>query len=147
MGSDDACCRDLFNCTQCGECCKGYGGTFVTESDILAISGYLGVSADDFVREYTLRSGSGLVLGQGKDDYCVFAENGRCGIHPVKPEMCREWPFIEGVLRDPGNWYIMAGSCPGIRTDVSESTIRECVEAVLGDSGGKDRMKTRGRRA
>ena len=132
---------DIFECCQCGECCKGYGGTFVTEDDILAISGYLGISAEDFVSEYGASSGSGLVLAQGEDEYCVFAERGRCTIHPVKPNMCRAWPFIDGVLRDPGNWYIMAGSCPGIRTDVSESTIRRCVETVLGDSGEKGRKK------
>jgi hypothetical protein len=132
---------NIFECHQCGECCKGYGGTFVTERDIQAISDYLGISADDFVSKYGAQSGSGLVLAQGEDGYCIFCEQGRCGIHPVKPKMCRDWPFIESVLRDPGNWYIMAGACPGIRTDVSESTIRGCVEAVLRDSSDKGRNK------
>lgn len=123
---------DIFECCQCGECCKGYGGTFVADSDILAIADFVGVSADDFIGEYCSPSGSGRVLTQGKDGYCIFAERGKCAIHPVKPKMCRDWPFIEGVLRDPGNWYIMAGFCPGMRTDVSESVIRECVKAVIG---------------
>jgi len=30
---------DIFKCRQCGECCKGYGGTFVTENEIEAIAG------------------------------------------------------------------------------------------------------------
>jgi uncharacterized protein len=132
---------DIFECRQCGECCRGYGGTVVTESDILAIADYIGTSADDFVGEYSSQSGSGRVLVQGEDGYCIFAEQGRCKIHPVKPGMCKAWPFIEGVLRDPGNWYIMAGACPGIRADVSESTIRRCVKAAMGASGGKGRKK------
>lgn len=129
---------DIFECRQCGECCKGYGGTFVTGSDILAIADYIGTSSDDFIGEYASLSASGLVLAQGEDGYCVFAEQGRCKIHPVKPGMCKAWPFIKGVLRDPGNWYIMAGSCPGIRADVSESTILRCVEAAMKASGEKE---------
>ena len=132
---------DIFECRQCGECCKGYGGTFVTKSDILAIADYIGTSADDFIGTYGSQSGSGLVLAQGEDGYCIFAEQGRCKIHPVKPGMCKAWPFIESVLRDPGNWYIMAGSCPGIRVDVSESTIRRCTQAVLGESGEKEQKE------
>ena len=132
---------DIFECRQCGECCKGYGGTYVTEGDILAIADYVGISTEDFINRYLTQSGSGRVLAQGEDGYCIFAEHGRCGIHPVKPRMCSAWPFIEGVLRDPGNWYIMAGSCPGIRTDVSENTIRRCIETALGDSGGKGRKR------
>lgn len=128
---------DIFECCQCGECCKGYGGTFVTESDILAIAEYIGTSADDFISEYGSPSGSGVVLVQGEDGYCIFAEQGRCIIHPVKPRMCKAWPFIEGVLRDPGNWYIMSGACPGIRADIPESTVRRCVEAAMGRAGEK----------
>ena len=130
---------DIFECQQCGACCEGYGGTYVTEGDILAISDHIGISAEDFIKKYGTKSGSGLVLVQGRDGYCVFAEQGRCKIHPVKPRMCRDWPFIEGVLRDPGNWYIMAGACPGMRTDVTESTVLSCVETVRRDSGEKGR--------
>ncbi len=32
---------EIFDCKKCGDCCKGYGGTFVTEQDIKAISAYL----------------------------------------------------------------------------------------------------------
>jgi Fe-S-cluster containining protein len=78
-----------------------------------------------------VRSGSGWVLAQGEDGYCVFARSALCTIHPVKPRMCRSWPFIEGVLRDPGNWAIMAGACPGMRTDISEKTIVRCVREAL----------------
>ena len=37
MGSDDA-CETLFSCTLCGDCCKGYGGTYLSETDIDAIA-------------------------------------------------------------------------------------------------------------
>jgi hypothetical protein len=45
--------------------------------------------------------------------------------------MCRRWPFIESVVADPQNWAIMAGSCPGMRTDIPLAQVRACVAAVL----------------
>lgn len=124
---------DIFQCRRCGECCKGFGGTLVSDADVAAIAEYLGMSPNDFAENCCVRSGFGRVLAQGKDGYCMFAEHALCTIHPVKPRMCRAWPFIESVLRDPGNWNIMAGACPGIRADVPEKTVIKCVEAALAD--------------
>ena len=126
---------NIFECRQCGDCCRGFGGTLVSEDDVAAIAGYLGTSPDRLLKTYCVRSGSGLVLTQGEDGYCVFARRALCRIHPVKPRMCRAWPFIENVLRDPGNWYIMAGACPGMRTDISEDTVVRCVKAVRALAG------------
>jgi Fe-S-cluster containining protein len=126
---------DIFQCRQCGECCRGFGGTLVTDADVTAIAEYLGISRESFVETYCARSGSGRVLVQGEDGFCTFAKKALCQIHPVKPRMCRAWPFIEGVLRDPGNWRIMAGACPGIRADVPEWTVTRCVRAALAASG------------
>ncbi len=121
---------DIFECTQCGECCKGCGGTYVTEKDIAAISEYLHTDPARFLKECCQMSGRKPVLAEGENGYCVFWQDKRCGIHPVKPKMCRAWPFIQSVLTDISNWRIMAASCPGIRTDVSDDDIRECVREV-----------------
>jgi Fe-S-cluster containining protein len=126
---------DIFQCRQCGECCRGFGGTIVSDADVAAIAEYLGISQNTFSKTCCTRSGSGRVLIQGEDGFCIFAEHALCKIHPVKPRMCRAWPFIESVLKDPGNWRIMAGVCPGIRADVPEQTIVRCVEAALAASG------------
>jgi hypothetical protein len=45
--------------------------------------------------------------------------------------MCKEWPFIKSVLVDIDNWYIMAGLCPGMRTDIPDRVIKECVRKEL----------------
>ena len=124
---------DIFKCAKCGDCCKGYGGTYVTSDDIRAIAEYIQIEAERFVAEYCQASGSRLVLAQGKNGYCIFWDE-LCTIHPVKPKMCRQWPFIRSVLVDPNNWHIMASLCPGIRTDVPDSIIRRYVaDALSGD--------------
>jgi len=125
---------DLFSCTQCGECCKGYGGTYVTDSDIRNIAMYIGSDPETFVADYCQMSGSRPVLRQGENGFCVFFD-GLCTIHPVKPRMCRAWPFIPGVLADVQNWHIMAASCPGMRTCFPDSVIRQCVARELRSHG------------
>ncbi len=56
-------------------------------------------------------------------------------VNPVKPRMCREWPFIRSVARHPENWFSMAASCPGMRTEFSPQQIAQCVERILAASG------------
>jgi len=121
---------DIFKCEKCGDCCKGYGGTFVTEKDIKAIAGYLKTDHKSFIKDYCYISGRRPVLAQQKNSYCIFWDK-LCTIHPVKPKMCRQWPFIKSVLIDVNNWQIMASVCPGIRIDVSDDIIREYVRKEL----------------
>jgi uncharacterized protein len=45
--------------------------------------------------------------------------------------MCRRWPFIASVLVAPENWIVMAGACPGMRTDVPLAEVCRCVAAKL----------------
>jgi Fe-S-cluster containining protein len=121
---------DIFTCQRCGDCCRGYGGTFVTDEDIESLSRFLNITSTRFVAEFCQISGVEPVLAQGNEGYCIFW-NKLCTIHPVKPQMCKKWPFIESVLVDVTNWQMMASSCPGIQTDIPDQLIRECVEKVL----------------
>ncbi|MEE4262930.1 MAG: YkgJ family cysteine cluster protein [Desulfobacteraceae bacterium] len=130
MGSDDKTCESLFVCSQCGECCKGYGGTYLSGKDIDMISCYLGVSADWLVAHCTRQSGGRHLIGQGDNGYCIFWDK-VCTIHPVKPKMCRQWPFIRSILVDVSNWQAMAASCPGMDADAPDQKILECVKKAL----------------
>jgi len=71
-----------------------------------------------------------MVLAQRADGYCIFWDR-LCTIHPVKPRMCRAWPFIESILVDPQNWLTMAASCPGMSTDIALNQVVECVRQEL----------------
>jgi uncharacterized protein len=130
MGSDDAACQGLFTCTLCGDCCKGYGGTYLSGTDVDAISRYLGVSADQLITNYTQKSGGRRLIAQGDDGYCIFWDR-VCTIHPVKPKLCRQWPFIRSILVDVNNWQTMAASCPGMDTNAPHHKILECVKMAL----------------
>ena len=135
--SDKAALERLFECQLCGDCCKGYGGTYVSETDVAAISEFIGVDPAGFVERYCRMSGNRLLLAQGEDDYCGFCKEGVCGIHPVKPKMCRAWPFLKSILVDVGNWHAMARSCPGMRTDLDDDEIREGVRQAIAEREGE----------
>jgi Fe-S-cluster containining protein len=132
--SGDLAPDDIFACRRCGDCCKGYGGTYVSTEDIAAIAAFIQSDPSDVVERYCRVSGGRYLLAQRNNGYCIFWDGG-CAIHPVKPRMCRRWPFIESVVTDPLNWTIMAGFCPGMRTDVSLSWVRSCVEKILKSEG------------
>jgi len=120
----------LFRCLRCGDCCKGYGGTYVTDQDIETSAGFIGLDPGRFVTQYCTFSGSRPLLTQRSDGYCIFWE-GLCKIHAVKPLMCRKWPFIDSLLVDLGNWLIMADSCPGMRKDVSVEMLEKYLKQII----------------
>lgn len=130
MPSRELTSADLFHCTLCGDCCRGFGGTYVSRRDIAAIAAFLDIAPAELVERCCQRSGGRYLLSQRSDGYCVFWDRG-CRIHPVKPRMCRRWPFIEGVVTEPSNWTILAAGCPGMRTDVTLDQVRDCVKRVL----------------
>ena len=130
MESEAGPCRELFACTLCGDCCKGYGGTYLTERDIAAIADHLGLTPAHLVARYTSLSGGRRLIRQGENGYCIFW-NRVCTIHPVKPRMCRQWPFIRSILVEVRNWRAMAASCPGMNADGAERQILACVKKEL----------------
>ena len=46
---------------------------------------------------------------------CVFLLAGNlCRVHPVKPFICRQWPFLPALLVNPDELEHAKGACPGI---------------------------------
>jgi uncharacterized protein len=122
--------ENLFQCQKCGDCCKGFGGTYVTENDINNISNFIGIPPHEFKTNYCCISNNKPLLAQKTDGYCVFWDN-ICTIHPVKPKMCKTWPFIPSILIDPNNWSLMASVCPGMRTNYPDDVIANCVRKKI----------------
>jgi len=120
--------NDIFECQLCGDCCKGFGGTYVTQQDILNISTYINFDPEKFIARYCDKSGKRNVLTLGEDGYCVFFDSSKqCTIHPVKPYMCKAWPFIRTIIKYPENWNIMANSCPGMKKNIPHKDLQKIV--------------------
>lgn len=124
-----------FDCVMCGDCCSGYGGTYVTEDDIKAIADFIGADHDTFVDKYCSISDERPLLKSGENGKCIFFKE-KCSIHPVKPRMCREWPFIPAVIKEPGNWELMSDACPGIKTEIDLKMLKKITENELKKTRG-----------
>jgi len=81
-------------CQRCGNCCRWPGEVRLHDAEVLAIARHLGLSPRKFTAEFTRlrRNRQGLTLTETADGACIFLEENRCSIHPVKPAQCRGFP-------------------------------------------------------
>ena len=120
--------RDIFECRLCGQCCNGFGGTYISRSDIENIAAFTKSDSATFVETYCDMSGSRPVLTLNDTGSCIFFDpDKQCTIHPVKPYMCRAWPYIKTIIKNPENWDIMANSCPGMKKGIPYKDLQRIV--------------------
>lgn len=126
----DVTAGDIFDCLLCGDCCTGFGGTYLTQDNIKNIAAYIGSDPAAFVDNYCDLSGAKPVITRGKNGSCIFFDpEKQCIIHPVKPYMCRAWPFLKTLVNNPENWDIMANSCPGMEKGIPHKDIQRIAAA------------------
>ncbi|WP_457571018.1 YkgJ family cysteine cluster protein [Desulfovulcanus sp.] len=116
-----------FDCKMCGQCCQGEGGIVVTDEEQKAIAKFLHLSLPVFRKKYIYSKSDKDFIQTDEDSFCIFfqKETG-CLIHPVKPKVCRAWPFFRGNLVDKTSWEMAKEYCPGINPEVSfEEFIRQ----------------------
>jgi Fe-S-cluster containining protein len=88
--------NETMECLRCGTCCTVHQA-FVTGEDIERISAFLGITPDEWRREYDdpRWQHSQYNLIRHVKGACVFLtyESGAaaCTIQPVKPKCCRDW--------------------------------------------------------
>jgi Fe-S-cluster containining protein len=105
--------RPVFDCRQCGECCRGEKGILVTAAELQALAAYLGLSEEDFARRYLVETSLGPQLAT-QNGACIMQEGSLCRVHPVKPRICREWPFLPALLTHADEFEAAKEACPGI---------------------------------
>ena len=109
----------VFQCQQCGDCCAGRGGIHVKPEEVEAMAALLDLSVEEFCRRFVEASPMGPRLTVAANGFCVFFMEGNlCRVHPVKPFICRQWPFLPALLVDPDELEHAKGACPGIDPDV-----------------------------
>lgn len=104
----------LFECRVCGTCCRGEGGIYLQEKEIEAISAYVQLPRNQFLKTYCLEKNGRIYIHVQADGFCHFAQEGKCLIHSVKPTPCRQWPFFQPMLTDQPNWEVARNSCPAL---------------------------------
>ena len=100
-----------FQCQRCASCCRAQqGSTSLTRPDVARISAHLALPEAVFITDYCyirerhIYSDSGtldviiseLCLRRHGAD-CLLLDVNVCTVEPVKPLMCKAYPFIESV--------------------------------------------------
>jgi Fe-S-cluster containining protein len=120
--------KPVFQCRQCGDCCAGRGGIFVKPREVEEMAALLKLPVAEFCRRYVEASALGPRLATA-NGVCVFLMADKyCRVHPVKPFICRQWPFLPALLVDPEELEQAKTACPGINPACSHE---EFVEAAL----------------
>ena len=88
--------RFRFECDQCGRCCSG-ATIPLNPYDILKMSDYYGITAQEFLEEFTLwsaasQSGIPVVLLK-TEPRCPFNHQNLCNVYEVRPFFCRCHPW------------------------------------------------------
>ena len=119
----------VFQCRQCGDCC-------VRPRRYLCQARRSGghgracwqIPVAEFCRRFVEASALGPRLTVA-DGVCVFLMAGSlCRVHPVKPFICRQWPFLPALLVDPDELENAKTACPGLNP---ACTHEDFVEAAL----------------
>jgi len=108
----------VFSCRQCGECCRGEKGILVTAAEQEAMAAYLRLSAADFASQYLVDTPLGPQLAT-RSGTCVLQEGSLCRAHPVKPRICRQWPFLPALVAHADEFEAAKEACPGIVADAA----------------------------
>ncbi len=108
--------RVRFECLpDCSACCElGSGFVFLTGQEAEAIAAHLNLSHAQFMDWFTRRVDDRLALMDGEHGHCVFLEEHRCMIYPVRPRQCRTFPFWPENMKTRRRWELTKQICPGI---------------------------------
>jgi len=93
------------------------------------MAAFLQLSLEDFRNRYLVASPLGMQVAT-VNGVCVFLEGQRCQIHPVKPRICREWPFLPALLAHADEFEGAKGACPGIDPQASHQDFIRAFEKI-----------------
>lgn len=95
-----------FSCRLCGDCCHHVDNSIMLEPlDAYHLGRYLrkhGAGLDNIEDVYGRYAHLSMLYDsfpifllntQGKDQSCIFLEDGRCGVYEGRPRVCRLYPF------------------------------------------------------
>jgi len=121
----------FFKCkADCSQCCEvSDGAVFIDEDNIKQISKFLKISRDEFLHRFTKKIHGRLVLADYSGKDCIFLDEHKCLIYPVRPVQCRTFPFWPQNLKSQRRWNDTMDECPGIGE--GEPYDREEIEKIF----------------
>jgi Fe-S-cluster containining protein len=100
----------------CSNCCRlSDGFVFLTEDEANNIAEYLHKPIEEIHKWFIKRLDDRFCLVDGENEHCIFLENDRCLIYPVRPQQCKDYPFWPEITSSEDRWIKEKKVCPGIK--------------------------------
>ena len=103
------------DCTACANCCR-VPEVGITERDIEKLAKFLGMTRNEFIRDYTQRDEKNALILKRTEAGCVFLQDNLCTVYEARPHNCANFPHL---VRGSGSiasrmWQLVdrAGFCP-----------------------------------
>ena len=105
-----------FECTGCGDCCRGEPGfVWVSFDEAERMAAHLGMGFREFEASFLRRVGRRMSLIEKDNGDCVFWESGvGCKVYRVRPVQCRNFPFWLPNIESQEAWRRARLRCPGM---------------------------------
>ena len=86
--------QEQIDCTACANCCRVFE-IEIKERDIEKLAKFIGVSREEFLRDYTMRAelDNELILKRGEGG-CVFLKDNLCSVYDARPQNCAKFPHL-----------------------------------------------------
>jgi Fe-S-cluster containining protein len=82
------------------------------------MAAYMGLAPEEFADRYLVATALGPQVAS-RNGACALQDGGLCQVHPVKPRICREWPFLKALVDHADEFEAAKGACPGLATDAA----------------------------
>gem|GEM_PF-6680150 len=88
------------------------------QAEARAVAAFLDIGEADFHRLYLAPGEPPWDIGLDEAGYCLFRQfGGLCLIHPIKPSVCRLWPFLPHIRESA--FQDARCACPGFKADLT----------------------------
>ena len=102
----------IFNCKNCGNCCKIEESIAICREDIKRIATYLSMSYKNVMARYVRLEGDKYFIKISKP--CVFYDNDKkCTIYDARPLICRAHPYMNMAPDFADDMVPAKKECPG----------------------------------
>ena len=81
------------DCTQCANCCR-VTEIGITERDIEKLTKFVGVTHQEFLRDYTQRAEDDELILKRSEAGCVFLQGNLCSVYEARPQNCVNFPHL-----------------------------------------------------
>ena len=124
-----------FECTRCGDCCRGHGYVWVEADETERLAAHFEVEHQEFCRRYLRLVDGALCLLDKPNLDCIFWEEGPgCTVYAARPGQCRRFPFWKENLRSDEDWRRIEHKCPGAGTGRSYDLYE--IQAIVRSESG-----------